>query len=675
MPQRAKTTAKRTLRPVARPLHEAEADGRADAYYRELQTLQDISQTVLTSLDIQTTLERILDKTLLVGSFDIGVISLLDGSGSILQPLAHRGYRDPANIHSKTTDPKDTAAAMILVQVIAAKESYQIEDVAKSRGMRSFKKEGVRSALMVPVRAGEEILGVIQLGSRVARSFHPHEIHLFEAIGSQMGLAVQKARLFEEAQRGEKALQAHYRELRFLHEISQTILSSPDLKTILEKILDQTLSITGLDVGNIRLLEPTGGVVLGTYRGYRDEENIDRHHRRTKGAADAGLVVPLVVASRKSRQFEDVWTTEGLRTFKREGVRSAVIVPICTEEEALGVIEAGSRRPRKFRAEEIRLIEAIGNQVGLAAQKARLFEESRKQAADLAQTNRELGRKEEIQKLLKELSQEITTLDLDSLLKKITDKVREFFKVDICDVRIIEKGAYRLIGVSGIEPEQIRGTGRNRGRSKWILENRKPVAIPDITQATDFPPGQTTRQLGIRGYLAVPLFFRGGEVAGVLRALTHQPREFSQAEVDLVQQLANGAAIAIENARLFEETKGSLERIRLLRDIDTAIASTLDLHALLDLLLEKIDSALPYLTATTVRLLNSDTGALEPAACRNLSVDEWKTSAGRTSRGPGNWVLEKRAPVVVRNVQAGPRILEREFFRKYGLVSYVGVPL
>lgn len=163
----------------------------------------------------------------------------------------------------------------------------------------------------------------------------------------------------------------------------------------------------------------------------------------------------------------------------------------------------------------------------------------------------------DMQKLLKEISQDITSLDINSLLRKLTEKVREVFKVDVSDIRILEGESWRVMEISGLDPNLISSTrsGAIYGRLRWIVENRKPLMIPDSAEEETFPPGETVKTLGLRGYLGVPLLSRSGEVTGILRALTYQPRVFTQEEIDLLQQLANGAAVALENARLFEEVQ------------------------------------------------------------------------------------------------------------------------
>src|SRR5439155_19903508 len=121
------------------------------------------------------------------------------------------------------------------------------------------------------------------------------------------------------------------------------------------------------------------------------------------------------------------------------------------------------------------------------------------------------------------------------------------------------------------------------------------------------------------------------------------------------------------------EKKIGAERIQALREIEMAITSSLDLRAVLDVLLEKIDVFLPY-AVVTVTLVNKKTGELEPVACRNLDESEWKAVIARRIR------LDKisehdHAPVMILNAQTDPRSQQSGFLRNNSLVSYLRVPL
>lgn len=117
-----------------------------------------------------------------------------------------------------------------------------------------------------------------------------------------------------------------------------------------------------------------------------------------------------------------------------------------------------------------------------------------------------------------------------------------------------------------------------------------------------------------------------------------------------------------------------LDQIRALQEIDQAITSTLNLHDVLKVLLEKIDLLLPY-SAATVRLLNDESGLLEPVACRNLDETEWKAGQWKGGRGIPNAVFETKRPIFISDVCSDHRVKDPAFFRKHNLVSYMGVPL
>jgi signal transduction histidine kinase len=228
------------------------------------------------------------------------------------------------------------------------------------------------------------------------------------------------------------------------------------------------------------------------------------------------------------------------RRYRFVGIRSYVILPLTAEQELLGALNLGSLSTNRFGDQELAILTPVADILALAIQNSRLYEKSRE--------------REDMQKLLKELNQDIAVLDADTLLQKLTVKIREVLKVDVSDVRLIAEGEWRSVGVSGTEPGSLQpaSSGAGRGLSRSVLQTGRPVMVPDIMARQN--EIKATRH-GFRGYVGVPLLARSGEVIGVLRILTYHARDFNEDEVELLQQLAAGAAIAVENSRLFEELK------------------------------------------------------------------------------------------------------------------------
>jgi len=189
--------------------------------------------------------------------------------------------------------------------------------------------------------------------------------------------------------KAEESLKERNRELLVLRKISETILGSLDLKLVLEQILEQAMLSGSFDLGNIRLLDSSGDTLeVAVARGYRDPNNVLSHRKlsrsteATRSSHFSGLIFERPCIE------EHVQASTGLRTIKKEGVESFVQVPVCAEGEILGIIQLASRTPRRFTNEEVRLLETIGNQMGIAVQRAQLFEKTHRQASELAKANK-----------------------------------------------------------------------------------------------------------------------------------------------------------------------------------------------------------------------------------------------------------------------------------------------
>jgi signal transduction histidine kinase/DNA-binding response OmpR family regulator len=168
---------------------------------RELLILQKISETILSSLDLRAVLESILEQTMVSESFDLGNVRLLDPNRATLEVMVSRGYRDPENISRYRAFAQTAERTRSNSYEGAFKEPCVEEQVQQCAGYRTLKNEGVESFVMVPVRADSEVLGSLLLASRARRNFKPEEVNLLQTIGNQLGVAVQKSRLFEETAR------------------------------------------------------------------------------------------------------------------------------------------------------------------------------------------------------------------------------------------------------------------------------------------------------------------------------------------------------------------------------------------------------------------------------------------------------------------------------------------
>jgi signal transduction histidine kinase len=331
----------------------------------ELQALQEVSQAILMSPDVQTTMEKILENAVALGSYDLGIIRLVDPNTATIKPVAYRGYVNPENIHSHPQLAAADATGRLTARVVTFREPRIEEDVPNCEGLRTWKKEGVQSAIVIPVRAGEEVLGVLQLGARSPRKFTPDAVRLLMAVGDQLGIAIQKSRANEETKR-------HLERIRALHEIDLAITSTLELQTILNVLLEKIEVFLPIAASStVRLLRPDSGELESLACRGLDEKAWRSQARTTLGGRAEKVVqtrAPVVVADiqRDTRTYNPA-------VFR--GLVSYLGVPLIVHDTVLGVLSLYTRKEHEFTREESEFLVTLAGQAAIAIHNAQLYEE------------------------------------------------------------------------------------------------------------------------------------------------------------------------------------------------------------------------------------------------------------------------------------------------------------
>ncbi|HTM10398.1 MAG TPA: GAF domain-containing protein [Verrucomicrobiae bacterium] len=204
-----------------------------------------------------------------------------------------------------------------------------------------------------------------------------------------------------------------------------------------------------------------------------------------------------------------------------------------------------------------------------------------------------------------------------------------------------------------------------------IQEGSHARVVDDVDA---FPGLRTAKSEKLKTAVFLPIL-DVGETLGCLVLGSRTPLKIAAGRLRLLEAVANHVGIGIKKARLFEETSRNFERIRALHDINLAVASTLDIEAVLDTLLEKLDEALPFPVAATVRMLDKESGGIELLACRNIARQRCIGALPAGGNGLMSIVLKQRTPLAVANALKDQRTLNRDFFKDNGFMSYLGLPL
>ena len=532
--------------------------------YAELQALQEISQIILTSPDIRTTMEKILDKVTALGSYDIGIIRLFDPRTATLTPVTWRGYRDPENVERHHQRTIDAMTGTMTARVMTFKQPRVEEDVSHSEGLRTWKREGVQSAIVIPVRAKEAVLGIFQLGSRAPRKFEPDEIRLLVAIGDQMGIAIQKGHAQEETERNLQRINA-------LHDIDLAITSTLDLRATLDVLLQKIdFFLPDYSATTVRLFNKESGLLEPiACRGLDETEWKAEKWKAGRGIPNA------VFESKASRMVRNVQTDPDVKDpefFRKHGLISYLGVPLIAKGEVLGVLSFYTKREHRFSAKEGEFLATLAGQAAIAIQNARLFEKIDLSRRELELTNQYL------EKSLKQLSGLYTALtplspseSVQEMVDGVIERLTEATGADAALIRLHDKetGAYPIAGQRGFPDYYLKHveTALPGGAVDWVFKHGEPIIAPDIASEPRLK-GKVQLQLGLRSCAVLPLKTHS-EVRGIIHLSSRKLGYFDAEQQDHLMAIARQMEIALENRELFDSLKASrdeLERANRVKD-------------------------------------------------------------------------------------------------------------
>lgn len=353
-----------------------------------------------------------------------------------------------------------------------------------------------------------------------------------------------------------------------LYRLSETISSSVDLETVLEGVMDEVVKATRAERGFIVLTEPVteGGSHKQFFYAQRgiDQSTIDApDFRFSRG------VVEQVIQRGEPLLTSDAQTDDRLsarQSIVLLGLRSILCVPLKTKEKILGVIYIDSRvMSGIFDQTERELVQTIANHAAVSIENARLFLETQNKLQTL--------------RILYEIMADLTsTLDVERVLAACLQRVQKLLNAGAASVLTLEGDELVFQVALGEKSEIIRPfrIPRGQGLAGWVMDNGQGVIVnnphsdPRFYAAADAKSGFTTECI-----LAVPLIINEGTI-GVIEVF-NKPGGFVQADLDLLSAIGSSAAVALENARLYQAAveKGRMEReLQVARSVQISLLPT-----------------------------------------------------------------------------------------------------
>jgi diguanylate cyclase (GGDEF)-like protein len=548
-----------------------------------VETLLKISETIGSTLDSSQIFEEIVNAARMLLPVDRVVIFLWDEeTGRLFPTLPPPGSHLQINLAEGQikhfSQISFTPAELPLLKLlqenntpVAITDAYT-SDLAPRKWVRYF---GARSVLITPFFIQDHFSGALYVDcSTRMHSFTPNEIDLASALARQTALAIERARLFEAAQQRARGAET-------LRQATAAVTGTLQQEEAIERILEQLAYVVPYDSASVQLLQDGWLEIVGG-RGWPDPQDI------------LGLRFPIpgdnpntrVILERKPHIVND--TSGCYKTFDENShrrIRSWLGVPLIVQEKVIGMVSIDSYTDHYFTPEHMRFASAFADQVAIAIENARLYDEVEQRVKELSclyLAAQDLAASLEPKVVLEKIARHITAAidGTSGYIREIDDEGRAFGVLAAYATEtaspLERAGARRQVISLSEYPEAVSA-----------LHNGEAISFTLDTPNLSQVDSQALKSLGIQACLVVPIVYQGRLLGEVEVWETRQARSFSQAEKSMVQALAQHAAGTIENARLYTVERQRVKELDALRATITDITSELELPNLLRDILER----------------------------------------------------------------------------------------
>jgi signal transduction histidine kinase len=344
-----------------------------------------------------------------------------------------------------------------------------------------------------------------------------------------------------ETQENEKRLrQKAVLRLRALNAVASILTESLELEQILHDALNKVLEVMGLQVGLVFILDkPDQELVLTASQGLaqplQEVGRIKVGMGCCGSVAQTGELMPV-------RGDCPIPCPPGL-SMQEAGLHAQLIVPLKSKGQVQGVLVVATRTMRQFHPDELELVTAIGNEIGVAIENAQLHQD--------------MARQLQIEHRLNQVAEEITSeLELDNILPKVLKTAQELLGADAGVIALLdrERNLIHYPYLSNLPQELSQVTvPREEGLSGQVLATGRPVIIADYQSYPAAIPAFA--QAGVASVVGVPMMSGDQLFGALLVGSLYEAKNFSNRDVAILAGVGRQAGIAIENAYLYENMR------------------------------------------------------------------------------------------------------------------------
>ena len=533
------------------------------------------------------------------------------------------------------------------------------EGSANARSLR------FRTALSVPLMREGVAIGAIAILRPEAQLFTERQVALLETFGDQAVIAIENVRLFNELQERTQDLTRSVEELRALGEVGQAVSSSLDVQSVLTSIVSHAVELSQTDAGTIyEFDEATQVFVPRANYGIGEEliEILRQSHIRIGES-----VVGQAAAARAAVQIPDLEKEPDypLPFMLKAGYRALLAVPLLREDRVIGALVVRRKAAGTFSKPIVDLLQTFATQSVIAIQNARLFREIGEKSRALE----ELSRNQEQLSRLSTALQE--PLSLAEQLTRVLDAARQVVGLDhlyiwtpspAADGFMVSAGA----GLGESDWQDLVGVTIPLGEAGALAAVYRDGEPLLFSEAHPLPekyrlrlPYSAIAALRLKAFLVSPMIARGRTV-GVLSADNRVSRAPIPAHiVDLLHTFAAQAAVAVENARLFQEIQEKSQQLEVASKHKSQFLANMShelrtpMNAVLgytDLILDNIFGDVPEAIRDTLERVKANGHHL--LRLINDVLDLSKIEAGQLTLSLGDYSMGEVVHAVVSAVES-----------------------
>jgi PAS domain S-box-containing protein len=458
-------------------------------------------------------------------------------------------------------------------------------------------------------------------------------------------------------------------QLQVAAEVARDAAMARELDALLNRAVNLVRERFGFYYAGVFLIDDAREyAVLTAATGEAGQQLLEKGHSLKIGEIG---IVGFVAESGEPRVVPDVRAdTVYFRQPLLPETRSEMALPLKVGDRVIGVLDVQSHFEGGFDEEDVRVLQTMADQLAVAIDNVRLFNEVQHRA-------------KELEGLYDAALVTSSELDTDTLLMRLYEQVQRFISPDTFFLALYESETDEVHIVLAMEsgrPEKNFQGKRfrvdNGGFSGWVVRNRRSLLIGDIeSDPLPVEPIRTPHEKPpvTRAWLGVPLIVRD-QIIGVASIQSFEANVFNEGHRRFLESLVSQAAIAIENARLFAAEREAREQAETLREIARAIGGSLELDSVLALILEQLQRVLTFDTASVLVYVEKGKTALVAGTGYQNAVQTNKAAAELL---PDSLILQKMSqdlePVIIPDVREHPDWIWIPGAKK--IRSFLGVPI